>query len=221
MKRHLLLCSALGAVSILGLSLAACSSDDETPSTPDAGAETDAGNTTDSGGNQPPPTLSAYERLGGSAGVRTFVSGEVAKVLEDATLSTYFFNQVAETIPEGHPSGAQIIECFSRLVGMVLEAETYPGAPVNDPENTNTQNFTCRAMGPSHVGLRIGGGTFDAFVGVLAADLMPLVAGEGEELTVGKISQAEFDAVAAALVGTKSAIVDPEAPEGPAPFTAP
>lgn len=221
MTRKILLSSVFGAVTLMSLSLAACSSDDETPSTPgtDAGSQHDSATPTDSGGDE--PTLSAYERLGGSAGVRTFVGGEVAKVLEDPVLSTYFFNQVAEPIPEGHPSGAQIIECFSRLVGMVLEAETYPGAPVNDPTNENTVNFTCRAMGPSHEGLRIGGGTFDAFVGVLAADLMPLVATEGEALTVGKISQAEFDAVAAALVGTKTAIVDPGAPEGPAPFSPP
>lgn len=192
----------------VGAALSACGSSDD-KATPDAG-----GGTPDAGG-----TSSAYERLGGHAGLLAFVKGEVEnKVLKDSNLKTYFFNQVATPIPAGHPSAAQIEECFTRLVASVVGAETYPGAAVADAANTNTPSFTCRDMAASHVGLKIGDKTFDAFVGVIAADLMPLVVPDGTPLTAGHISQAEFNVLAAALTGTKSAIVDPAAPAGPAPF---
>ena len=67
-------------------------------------------------------------------------------------------------------------------------------------------------------GLKIGDKTFDAFVGVIAADLMPLVVADGTTPTAGHISQAEFNTLAAGLTGTKAAIVDPAAAAGPAPF---
>ena len=121
---------------------------------------------------------------------------------------------MAKPIPAGHPSSTQIIECFSRLVGTVVAGpgEAYPGEPVADTANTNTPNFTCREMGSSHTGLKIGSKTFDTFVGVLAADLMPLVAKDGEALVAGKISMAEFGVVAKALTDTKTPIVDTTAP---------
>lgn len=165
-------------------------------------------------------TTSAYTRLGGHAGLLAFVKGEVEnKVLKDSNLKTYFFNQVASPIPAGHPSAGQIEECFTRFVASVIVAETYPGIAVSDATNMNTPNFTCRDMKTSHTGLRIGDKTFDTFVGVLAADLMPLVVSDGTALTIGHISQTEFNALAAALTGTKPSIVDTTAPSGPAPFT--
>lgn len=163
--------------------------------------------------------LSAYERLGGKEGVRAFTTQEVNKVLADPILVTYFFNQVKDPIPAGKPSAAQIIECFSRLVGSVVGAETYPGEPVSDRANKNTPNFTCRDMKAAHAGLQIGDKTFDAFVGVLAADLGALVVKDvaPEDLKAGQISQAEFDLVAEALVGTKTAIVERQE-DAPQPF---
>ncbi len=199
----------LSVAVVAGTALGACSSSSVT-STPDAGnTHPDAGGTT------------AYERLGGHVGLLAFVKGEVEnKVLQDSNLKTYFFNQVATPIPAGHPSAGQIEECFTRLVATVVGEESYPGAAVVDAANTNTPNFTCRAMAVSHAGLKIGDKTFDAFVGVIAADLMPLVVADGTTLTAGHISQAEFNVLAAGLTGTKTAIVDPTAPAGPAPFMA-
>lgn len=199
---------AAGAVTCVALG---CSDDEDsnaaTNTTPDSGTSTQE--------------LSAYERLGGKEGVRSFVSTEVGKVLSDEQLKTYFFAQVASPIPAGHPSGAQIIECFSRLVASVVEAEEYPGPPVSDSSNASTPNFACRTdFAAMHSGLKIGSGTFDKFVGVIATDLTPLIETDPQKpLERGKISQAEFNALAAALTGTKSAIVDPTAPVGPAPFT--
>jgi len=199
----------LGCVTAMSAALGACGSSGST-ATPDAGVHMP-----DGGGT------SAYERLGGHAGLLAFVKGEVEnKVLQDSNLKTYFFNQVATPIPAGHPSAGQIEECFTRLVATVLGQESYPGAPVADPANTNTPNFTCRSMATSHAGLKIGSQTFDAFVGVIAADLMPLVVPDGTALTAGHISQAELNVLAAGLTGTKTAIVDPQAPAGPAPFVA-
>ena len=205
MKKTILLSMAM--VAAAGAALSACGSSNSTapmdaaPSSPDSGM------------------LTAYARLGGHAGLLAFVKGEVEnKVLKDPNLMTYFFNQVATPIPAGHPSAAQIEECFTRLVASVVGAETYPGAPVADAANTNTPSFTCRDMVSAHAGLKIGSGTFDAFVGVIAADLMPLVVPDGTALTAGHISQSEFNVLAGGLTGQKTAIVDPTAAAGPAPF---
>ena len=178
-------------------------------------ATTDSGTAVPDGGSM----LSAYERLGGHEGLLAFVKGEVEnKVLKDTNLKTYFFNQVATPIPAGHPSAGQIEECFTRLVASVVQAETYPGPAVADATNTNTPSFTCRGMVASHAGLKIGDKTFDAFVSVLAADLMPLVVPDGTALTAGHISQSEFNVLAKGLTDQKTSIVDPTAPSGPAPF---
>jgi hypothetical protein len=175
------------------------------------GGSGNSGSAGSAGGGQ---TLTAYQRLGGKEGIRTFVTNEVTKTLADPILSTYFFRQVATPIPPNSPSGKQIIECFSRLVAVTVgeNPEEYPGAAVNDPANTNTPNFTCRTdYKAMHAGLKIGDATFDAFVGVLGGDLSKLVAKDGEALVAGKISKAEYDAVANALIGTKNDVTDPGA----------
>lgn len=170
--------------------------------------------------------LSLYDRLGGKQGVRDFVSGEVVKVLAVTEYASYFGAQVANPIPAGHPSGAQIIECFSRLVGSAVgeTSEKYPGDPVNDAKNTNTPNFTCRSMEASHVGLRINGDTFDTFVTVLATDLQAGVTIKESPAAVGEISQAELGAIGKALTDTKADIVDETIAndgQGPDPQPAP
>lgn len=198
-------------------STAACSSDSNSATTTNSDAGTDAGGTVDSS------SLSLYERLGGKAGIESFVKSVVEKdILTDPDLKTFFFNQVATPIPAGHPSGQQITVCFGRFVGAALQADTYPGAPVNDPTNTNTPNHTCRSMVDSHKGantmLDIGSGNFDKFIGYIAQDLTPLVV--ANPTNVGEISQAEFDALAAALTGQKDAVTTPGAPSS-GPFQAP
>lgn len=165
------------------------------------------------------PTL--YDRLGGKAGLESFVKTVVeTRILADADLKTFFFNQVASPIPAGHPSAKQIVVCFARFVGTALGADEYPGAPVNDPANVNTPNHTCRNMVESHNGastmLHIGSGTFDKFVGLIAVELMPLV--KPTATKAGEITQAEFDALAAALNGQKAAVTTPGASAAAGPF---
>jgi hypothetical protein len=162
-----------------------------------------------------------YDRLGGKAGLEAFVKSVVeTRILTDADLKTFFFNQVASPIRAGHPSAKQIVVCFGRFVGAALQADTYPGAPVADPANTNTANYTCRDMVASHRGattmLHIGNGTFDKFIGYIAMDLMPLV--KPTATKAGEITQAEFNALAAALNGQKESIVTPGAAAVAGPF---
>jgi hypothetical protein len=176
-----------------------------------AGASTDGGAGTGDGG-----TLSLYERLGGKTGLEMFVQNVVeTKILTDADLKTFFFNQVATPIPAGHPSATQIVVCFGRFVGAALGADTYPGAAVADAANTNTPSFTCRDMVSAHRGttnmLNIGSANFDKFVGYIAASLMPLVMPTATQ--VGQITQAEFNTLAGALTGQKDSITTTGAPD--------
>lgn len=181
-----------------------CSDDDKSSSTGSSGS---SGTTT--GG------LTLYARLGGKAGLESFVKTVVeTKILADADLKTFFFNQVAMPIPAGHPSATQIVVCFARFVGTALKEDTYPGPAVSDPANTNTPSFTCRDMVASHrsagTQLNIGSGNFDKFIGHIATSLMPLVKPEAK--AAGEITQAEFDALAAALVAQKGDVTTPGAP---------
>jgi hypothetical protein len=165
------------------------------------------------------PTL--YDRLGGQAGLEAFVKDVVeTRILADAELKTFFFNQVASPIPAGHPSAKQIVVCFARFVGAALGADSYPGPAVNDPANTNTSDFTCRGMVEAHKGastmLHIGAGTFDKFIGHIAVALMPLV--KPTATKAGEITQAEFDALAAALNGQKGDVTTAGAAATAGPF---
>jgi hypothetical protein len=228
-------CAAVAAVALGAASLIACSSDGGS-STASGGAGkaggavagsaanggaggTGAGGTgsagTTGGAGTSPGTLSLYERLGGKAGLEMFVKDVVeTKILTDADLKTFFFNQVASPIPAGHPSEAQIVVCFGRFVGAALGADTYPGAPVADAANTNTPSFTCRGMVEAHKGattmLNIGSANFDKFIGYIASSLMPIV--KPTATNVGEITQAEFDTLAGALVGQKANVTTTGAP---------
>lgn len=164
--------------------------------------------------------LTLYERLGGKDGLESFVKTVVeTKILTDADLKTYFFAQVANPIPAGAPSEHQIVVCFARFVGSALKEDTYPGAPVSDPTNVNNPNHACRDMVAAHrPDLNIGTGTFDKFIGYIATSLMPLV--KPTATKAGEITQAEFDALAGALNGTKTDIVNPGAP-ATGPFVKP
>ncbi len=199
--------SVIGMTAALALSAVGCSSSD-------SGSSGSSGTTGDSG------TLSLYERLGGKSGLESFVQSVVeTKILTDADLKTFFFAQVATPIPAGSPSAKQIVVCFARFVGTALQADTYPGAPVNDPANTNNPNHTCRDMVKSHRPfLNIGTANFDKFIGYVATSLMPLV--KPTATKAGEITQAEFEALAAALNGTKGDIVNPGAPAS-GPFVKP
>jgi hypothetical protein len=209
-----LLALALGTAGSI-----ACEDDDAAAptTTPDAAMPVDSGSTTPDAGATPDAaaTPSLYERLGGKAGLEAFVKSVVeTKVLTDADLKTFFFNQVATPIPAGHPSATQIVVCFARFVGTALGADVYPGAPVADPANTNTPNHTCRDMVAAHKSagtmLNIGSANFDKFIGAIATSLMPLV--KPTATKAGEITQAEFAALAAALAGQKDAVTTAGAP---------
>lgn len=217
--------TTLTACALAACALSACS-DDTRSAGGDSNTPHDAGGSVNPRDAGPAPTEQPdlYTRLGGKDGLESFVQDVVeTRILTDSDLKTYFFNQVATPIPAGHPSASQIVVCFARLIGAALEKDTYPGAPVNDPANPNTVDFTCRDMVASHRGtdtqLNIGGATFDKFIGHIADALIPLVKEDASQ--PGEISQAEFDALAAALVGQKSAVTTEGAPAGPAPYTAP
>lgn len=210
----------LAAVAV-GCMASGCSSDDT--GTTSGGTTSSSSGTSGTSGTSGGTTMSLYDRLGGKKGLEDFTKTVVeTKVLTDADLKTFFFNQVATPIPAGHPSATQIVVCFGRFVGAALQADKYPGDPVNDPANTNTPNFTCRDMVASHKGastkLNIGGGNFDKFVGAIAASLQPLVKPTASK--AGEITQAEFDALAAALTGQKTDVTTPGANET-GPFKAP
>ena len=190
------------------------SSDAGAPTPDSASAQPDAG-PVDTGSVADAGTLSLYDRLGGKAGLEGFVKSVVeTKILADADLKTFFFNQVASPIPAGHPSASQIVVCFARFVGTALGADSYPGAAVNDPANTNTPNFTCRDMVSAHKGagtmLNIGSANFDKFIGHIATSLMPLV--KPTATKPGEITQAEFDTLAGALNGQKPVVTTTGAP---------
>lgn len=231
------------ATSVLALavaaSLAGCSDDDDnnnpgssSGTSGTSGASGTSGSSGSSGtsgtsgttdGGADAGTLSLYERLGGQAGLEAFVKNVVeTKILTDADLKTFFFNQVKDPIPAGHPSAKQITVCFARLVGAALKEGAYPGAPVEDTANTNTPMHTCRDMVASHKGtdtmLNIGSGNFDKFIGYIAADLQPLV--KPTATKAGEITQGEFDALAAALTATKTDVTTAGAPST-GPFVAP
>jgi hypothetical protein len=198
--------SLLSIVALSGACLVACS-DSATPSS-------SSGSVADGGGGDG-GALSLYDRLGGKSGLESFVKTVVeTKILTDADLKTFFFNQVAMPIPAGHPSATQIVVCFARFVGTALGKDTYPGAAVNDPANTNTPNHTCRDMVSAHkvagTQLNIGDGNFDKFIGMIATSLMPLV--KPEATKAGEITQAEFDTLAGALNGEKTSVTTAGAP---------
>lgn len=206
--------AALGVAAMGLVCLGVACSDDEKTTTP---STTGTSGGTSAGTSGSPSTLTLYDRLGGKEGLETFVKTVVeTKVLTDTELKTFFFNQVATPIPAGHPSAKQIVVCFARFVGAALQADQYPGAAVNDPDNANTKDFTCRSMTESHKAgdtqLNIGGATFSKFVGAIADSLMPLV--KPTATAKGEITQAEFDTLAAALVGQRSGVVTDTAPDG-------
>lgn len=226
------------AALAVGAAAAACSDDDTKPaatssssssssssgssSSSSSSSGTASSSSSSSGGDG--GTLSLYDRLGGKAGLEKFVQDTVEKkILTDADLKTYFFNQVATPIPKDHPSAKQIVVCFARFVGTALEKDTYPGADVEDTANTNTPKFKCRSMVDSHKGantkLQIGTGTFDKFVTIIATELMALV--KPTATKVGEITMAELTTLGGALNGQKTDVTTAGVPAGPGPFTAP
>lgn len=166
--------STLLVASSLVIGVAGCSSDDDDKSTPapDAGGQTD--------------TL--YQRLGGHQGIRSALDAIIVEELKDPEIAPFF----ALVGTPGHPTGSQIGECFTNLLGRAAGGpETYP---------TVAEGFQCRDMKTSHAGLMIPDAIFDKFVTIAAGVLKTAGVADADITTIGGV-----------LNGTKADIVDPSA----------
>jgi hypothetical protein len=153
------------------------------------GGPTDGGSTND-GSLEASTTL--YQRLGGHTGIRGAVDKIVAAELGDTKIASFFFNQVANPVPAGHPTVDQLSECFTDLLASQAGGtETYP-TTVTDEAGA----FTCRDLATIHQPLGISGGTFDTFVMIAATELQTLGVAASDIQTIGTV-----------LNGTKPAIV--------------
>ena len=139
-------------------------------------------------------TTTLYSRLGGHAGIRSALDKVVQAELGDPAIASFFFNQIQNPVPAGHPTVDQLTECLTdQLANAAGGAETYPTTVTDD-----AGSFTCRDMATIHQPLHISGGTFDKFVMIAAGELQTLGVAAADIQTIGTV-----------LVSTKSAIVDP------------
>lgn len=178
-----------------------CGSDDD--STPvgtggksAAGAAGKAGGSTagDTGeGGEGGAATTLYERLGGYNNIEKVVGKIVAAEVQDPDIASFF--GPAELIPSHEPQVAQILECLTIQVSAVA------GGPYSYPAKTS-DGYQCRSMAAAHAELHIGSGTFDNFITIAAGVLVD----EG-------VAQSDIAIIGDALVGTKDAIVDPDAPK--------
>jgi len=209
-----------------GACAVACGSDDDTSSTPNAGAGGKSGaaghagaGTSGKGGNGGKGGTSGsgteagsggeggeveqttlYQRLGGHQGIADALDAIVTEELKDPIIASYFSQQ---SNAAHKPTAADIGECFTNLLGKAA------GGPELYPVKT-TSGFQCRSMLASHATLGIGAGTFDKFVTIAAG-----------VLTDAGLSAADVAAVGGVLNGTKSDIVDKNVPSGAAPCKSP
>jgi hypothetical protein len=163
------------------------------PDTGTPGADTGTAAPDSGGGVACASGATLYARLGGHDGIRKALDAIVANELMDPDIASYFFNQVANPIPAGHPNADQITECFTILLsGIAGGPYTYPpDGGVTDDAGT----FQCRDMATIHQPLLISGGTFDKFISIAAATLSP------------SVCTADLTTIGAALEGTRTAIV--------------
>jgi hypothetical protein len=225
----------LGVTTVSALAVTACSSSSGSTAspmdsgTPDATTELDTGLVSDDTGTPDTGTTpvveagtgeggadagSLYDRLGGHAGIRGAVNAIVTKELMDTNIKSYFFNQVATPVPAGHPTAAQIEECFTDLLATNAGGpEVYPAmvTPDDDAGNSVTVaadagdagGFACRAdMTTIHAPLMISGGTFDSFV-MIAGGVLTSAMGTGSYT----YTTADINTIAGLLTGTKTSIV--------------
>jgi truncated hemoglobin YjbI len=131
-----------------------------------------------------------YTRLGGNAGLKSFMDTLVGEELKDPEIAAFFANA---GMP-GHPSAAQIKECLVLQLGNASGGpETYPGVV--------SGGFQCRSMKAAHAALHIPASTFDKFV---------MIAGATAK-TAG-VPDPDITTIAAVLNSTKTDIVDTNPP---------
>jgi len=152
------------------------------------------------GPNPPPPVFDAgvstlYQRLGGHAGIQKLIAATLTRVLQDPQQASYFVHNVP-TPAAGHPTAADIVECFTDLVGSAT------GGPESYP-TTTPSGFKCRDMVAAHAGLHIPNGVFNDFASTAAATAI-----------ADGVTPADVARLGALMNTTRSQIVDPARGDG-------
>jgi hypothetical protein len=133
-----------------------------------------------------------YERLGGHAGIQAAIGAIVTAELADSDIASYFAPNLKD--PNHMPQPGDIEECFTDLLGQAAGGpETYP--------TTLDDGYVCRSMPAAHAALHIGGDTFDNFVMIA-----------GGVLKAAKVADPDIATIALVLNGTKTSIIDKNAP---------
>jgi hypothetical protein len=123
---------------------------------------------------------SLYERLGGHDGISKAVDAIVAEELKDPEIASYFYFQMQNPLPAGHPSAAQIKEC------LVAQLGNGAGGPEMYPM-TASGGFQCRGMTAAHAKLGIPDGVFTKFLTIAAGVLKSANVMDADIQTVGGV----------------------------------
>jgi hemoglobin len=129
-------------------------------------------------GTEAPDAL--YKRLGGHDGLAKAVDAIVAEELKDPEIASYFYFQVQNPVPAGHPSADQIKECLVAQLGAAS------GGPEKYPFTTST-GFECRGMTAAHAKLGIPDGVFTKFLTIAAGVLKSAGVMDADIKTVGGV----------------------------------
>jgi len=143
-----------------------------------------------SGGNTGTQQQSLYERLGKKEGIAKAITAVVDAELKDTEMASYFFFQVQTPIPAGHPSRAQIEECF------VLQLSEAAGGPEKYAGSKVSGGFACRDMTTAHKDLGIPEGVFDRFITIAAGVLKGAGVAEADIKVIGGVLNGEKNTVA-------------------------
>jgi hypothetical protein len=150
----------------------------------------DDADSTQPAANQGTTKQSLYERLGKKEGIAQAVTAVVDAELKDTEMASYFFFQVQTPVPAGHPSRAQIEECF------VLQLSEAAGGPEKYAGAKVSGGFTCRDMTTAHKGLGIPEGIFERFITIAAGVLKGAGVAEADINVIGGVLMGEKDTVA-------------------------
>jgi hypothetical protein len=145
----------------------------------------------------PPPIFDGgnatlYQRLGGHAGISSYMTAIITEELKDPQQASYF----AYVGKPGHPAYADIVECMTDLVGSATGGpEVYPA--------TTPSGYQCRSLQASHAYLHVPNGVFNAFLSVAAA--VGIAAG---------VAPSDVAEMGALFGTTRGDIVDPTVGDG-------
>ncbi len=189
----------------------------------DSGVEDAPKSMTDGGGGDAAacPASGLYARLGGHAGIYAAVGDVVTEELMNPDIASYFFFQgevcpkgkdadvagactasaanATKAVADGHPTAAQIQECFTDLVGQTAGGtETYPTKVTIDGGGS----FTCRNLTTAHKALKINEATFSEFIMIAAGVLQPAL-----KVADATCATKDFATLAGALEGLEGNVV--------------